>query len=192
MKGKILDERELHMIDSVGKIGHHLLRNIPRLEKIAEGILYQSTPFKLGSPSGNTPKGTDIPLIGRILKIVIDFDRFTTIDQNTKAALNRLAHQATDYDNDLLKSFREMITREQEVEKTSAAKKESPLIEVSIDEVKTGMVIMGHVFDKKGRLLIGSGTVVTDIVKLRLANYNHIYGLDQTLLVRKAEFSSEK
>jgi response regulator RpfG family c-di-GMP phosphodiesterase len=188
MKGKPLDDRQQHMISSVGKIGHHLLRNIPRLEKIAEGILYQSTPFQPVNPAANTPKGTDIPLIGRILKIVIDYDRFLTIDQNSKTTLNRLSNQSNDYDPDLLKSFREMITREQEVEKASTAKKESPLIEVSIDEVKTGMVIMGNVFDKKGRLLIGSGTVVTDIVKLRLANYNHIYGLDQSLLIRKAEF----
>ena len=187
MKGRILDEREHHMIDSVGKIGHHLLRNIPRLEKIAEGIRYQSTPFQPATPTANMPKGLDIPLIGRILKIVIDYDRFLSIEQNSKAAINRLVHQPNEYDTDLLKSFQRMITQEQEVESVASAKKESPLVEVSIDEVKTGMVIMGHVFDKKGRLLIGSGTVVTDIVKLRLENYNHIYGLDQTLLVRKAE-----
>ena len=192
MKGRILDEHEHHMIDSVGKIGHHLLRNIPRLEKIAEGIRYQSTPFQPESPNAKPPKGLDIPLIGRILKIVIDYDRFLSIDQNPKAALNRLVHQPNEYDTDLLKSFRNLITQEQEVESTASAKKESPLIEVSIDDVKTGMVIMGHVFDKKGRLLIGSGTVVTDIVKLRLANYNQIYGLDQTLLVKKAESPSEK
>jgi len=190
MKGRILDEHEHHMIDSVGKIGHHLLRNIPRLEKIAEGIRYQSTPFQPENPTANTPKGLDIPLIGRILKIAIDYDRFLSIDQNSKAAINRLVHQPNEYDTDLLKSFRNLITQEQEVENKASAKKESPLIEVSIDDVKTGMVIMGHVFDKKGRLLIGSGTVVTDIVKLRLANYNQIYGLDQTLLVRKAEFPS--
>lgn len=187
MKGRILDEREHHMIDSVGKIGHHLLRNIPRLEKIAEGIRYQSTPFQPATPTINMPKVLDIPLIGRILKIVIDYDRFLSIEQNSKAAINRLVHQPNEYDTDLLKSFQRMITQEQEVESVASAKKESPLVEVSIDEVKTGMVIMGHVFDKKGRLLIGSGTVVTDIVKLRLENYNHIYGLDQTLLVRKAE-----
>lgn len=188
MKGRILDENQRRMIESVGKIGHHLLRNIPRLEKIAEGILFQATPFQpVGPAYSNTAKGTDIPIIGRILKIVIDYDRFMSIDPNSKAALTRLASQGKEYDPFLLKSFREIITSDNEVEKSSAEKKESALFEVSIDEVKPGMVIMGHVFDKKGRLLIGSGTVVTDIIKLRLANYNNIYGLDQTLLVRKSD-----
>lgn len=188
MKGLILDENQHRMIDSVGKIGHHLLRNIPRLEKIAEGILYQATPFQpVGHLSNNTLGGKDIPIIGRILKIVIDYDRFMTIDPNSKAAISRLASQGKDYDPDLLKSFREIIASDNETNKVTVSKKEPALFEVSIDEVKPGMVIMGHVFDKKGRLLIGSGTLVTDIIKLRLANYNNIYGLDQTLLVRKSE-----
>ncbi|HCS39799.1 MAG TPA: hypothetical protein DIW44_09480 [Anaerolineaceae bacterium] len=192
MKGRILDDNQRHMIDSVGKIGHHLLRNIPRLEKIAEGILYQTTPFQpVGQVSANTLKGTDIPLIGRILKIVIDYDRFLSIDPKPKAALNRLANQANEYDLDLLKSFKEIIFTENEIEGTTALKKESALSEVSIDDVKNGMVIMGNVFDKKGRLLIGSGTLVTDIIKLRLANYNNIYGLDQPLLVRKTEIPTQ-
>jgi hypothetical protein len=86
-----------------------------------------------------------------------------------------------------LKSFRELIVSENEGDKTGAPKKESALSEVSIDDVKTGMMIMGNVFDKKGRLLIGSGTLVTYIIKLRLENYNNVYGLYQTLLVRKNE-----
>ncbi|MBA4383999.1 MAG: hypothetical protein C0410_04630 [Anaerolinea sp.] len=190
MKGKYLDDNQRHMMDSVGKVGHHLLRNIPRLEKIAEGILYQSTPFKPVVKKDNGPSGTSIPLIGRILKIVIDYDHFLAMDQNVKSALQKLVNQASEYDLDLLKSFRELVTQENAIENTSTSKKETALFEVSIDDVKPGMVIMGHVFDKKGRLLIGSGTVVTEIIKLRLANYNNIYGLDQPLVVRKADFSS--
>jgi response regulator RpfG family c-di-GMP phosphodiesterase len=189
MKGKYLDDNQRHMVDSVGKVGHHLLRNIPRLEKIAEGILYQSIPFQPKVQIANHFSGTDIPIIGRILKIVIDYDRFLSLDQSPKSALQKMVNQANEYDLDLLKSFREFVTSENETEKTSPSKKDTALFEVSIAEVKTGMVIMGNVFDKKGRLLIGSGTVVTDIIKLRLANYNNIYGLDQTLLVRNADLS---
>jgi hypothetical protein len=188
MKGRILDDNQRQMVDSVGKIGHHLLRNIPRLEKIAEGILHQATPFQpVGQKSTTTLKGTDIPLIGRILKIVIDYDRFLTIEPKPKAALKRLMTQANEYDPDLLKSFSDLIVTENDGKQNIVSKKDSALAEVSIDDVKNGMVIMGNVFDKKGRLLIGSGTLVTDIIKLRLANYNNIYGLDQTLLVRKVE-----
>jgi response regulator RpfG family c-di-GMP phosphodiesterase len=185
MKGKYLDPSQTQMMDSVGKIGNHLLRNIPRLETISEGILHQSTPFKPSRNPNNLPTGTAIPLIGRILKIVIDFDRFFSIDQNPKSALNKLTNQATEYDPELLKIFRETVLITPESEKTTAVG--SVLTEVKYDEVKSGMVIMANVFDNKGRMLISAGTMVTEILKIRLANYCRIYGLDQPLLVRKTE-----
>lgn len=189
MKGKFLDAHQLHMIESIGKIGNHLLRNIPRLEKIAEGILYQSTPFHSPKNPEQSPSGTDIPLIGRILKIVIDYDRFLSLDQNMKTALNKLTNQAQEYDPELMTIFREKVIVPQDAEKAAADKAESALIEVKYDEVKSGMVIMANVFDNKGRMLISSGTVITEILKIRLSNYCRIYGLDQPLLVRRAPSS---
>lgn len=187
MKGKYLDPNQLQMMDSVGKIGNHLLRNIPRLEKIAEGILYQSTPFAPARNPNQHLLGTDIPLIGRILKIVIDYDRFYSVDQNMKSALNKMTNQINEYDPELIKIFREQVIDNQGKEKAAVTTPESALIEVNFDQVKSGMVIMAHVFDNKGRMLISAGTVVTEILKIRLANYCRLFGLDQPLLVRKAD-----
>lgn len=191
MKGKFLEPNQQRMMESVGKIGHHLLRNIPRLEKIAEGILHQSTSFQSPKTPQQSPSGTDIPLIGRILKIVIDYDRFLSIDQNMKSALNKMTNQAQEYDPDLFAIFREKVIVAQETEKSVTGKTEPALIEVKYDEVKSGMVIMANVFDNKGRMLIASGTVITEILKIRLSNYCRIYGLDQPLLVRKPLTASQ-
>ena len=187
MRGKYLDPNQLQMMDSVGKIGNHLLRNIPRLEKIAEGILYQSTSYQPVRNPNKQPVGSDIPLIGRILRIVIDFDRFLSVDQNLKSALNKMTNQINEYDPDLMKVFREKVVVPQESEITSTGKSESSLVEVRYDEIQSGMVIVANVFDTKGRMLIAAGTVVTEILKIRLANYCRIFGLDQPLLVRKPE-----
>ncbi len=186
MKGKYLDPNQLIMMDSVGKIGNYFLRNIPRLEKIAEGILFQSTPFQPSKKSEKQISGSDIPLIGRILKIVIDYDRFLTFDQNSKSALTRMLNQTTEYDPELMTVFREQVIATK-TDKDAAPANDSPLSEVAFDHVQNGMVIMANVFDNKGRMLISKGTVVTEILKLRLANYCRIYGLDQPLLVRKTD-----
>jgi hypothetical protein len=185
MKGKYLDPGQLKMMGSVGKIGNYFLRNIPRLEKIAEGILYQSTSFQPSKNPDNLPTGTDIPLIGRILKIVIDYDRFLSFDQNARSALNRMTNQANEYDPDLMTVFQEKVLAS--ANEKSASAYESPLMQVTYDNVKNGMVIMANVFDNKGRMLISKGTVVTEILKIRLANYCRIYGLDQPLLVNRVE-----
>lgn len=187
MKGKFLDRNQLAMVDSVGKVGHHLLRNIPRLEKIAEGILYQSAPFQSSNNSGKQPVGLEIPLIGRILKIVIDYDRFLFSDQNQRSALNKMTNQSTEYDPDLLKLFREKVLVDAEKENLPKERSDNGLVEIDFDQVESGMVIMGNIFDNKGRLLVSGGTVVTDILKLRLGNYFRIFGLDQTLLIKKTD-----
>jgi len=187
MKGKFLDRNQLAMVDSVGKVGHHLLRNIPRLEKIAEGILYQSAPFQASSNSGKQPVGLEIPLIGRILKIVIDYDRFLFSDQNQRSALNKMTNQSTEYDSDLLKLFREKVLIDAEKENLPKERSDNGLVEIDFDQIESGMVIMGNIFDNKGRLLVSGGTVVTDILKLRLGNYFRIFGLDQTLLIKKPD-----
>ena len=188
MKGKYLDPNQLKMMDSVGKIGNYFLRNIPRLEKIAEGILFQSASFEPTKKLEKQLTGSDIPLIGRILKIVIDYDRFLVFDQNSKAALNRMQNQANEYDPELMNVFREQVLPTK-ADKEAVATNESPLTEVTFDNVKNGMVIMANVFDNKGRMLISKGTVVTEILKLRLANYCRVYGLDQPLLVRKTDLA---
>ncbi len=189
MKGRYLDPNQQQMMESVSRIGNHLLKNIPRLEKIAEGILYQSTPFKPVRNPNNLPTGTNIPLIGRILKIVIDYDRFLSVDQIMKSALNKMINQASEYDPDLFKVFREQVLESPEGGK--AVVPESALTELSYEEIKSGMVIMANVFDNKGRLLISAGTVVTEILKIRLANYCRIYGLDQPLIVKKSDLVSQ-
>ncbi len=186
MKGKYLDPNQFKMMDSVGKIGNYFLRNIPRLEKIAEGILFQSTPFEPTKKQENQISGSDIPLISRILKIVIDYDRFLAFDQNSKAALTRMLNQANEYDPELMRVFREQVLTTK-TEKDASSASDSPLTEVTFDNVKNGMVIMANVFDNKGRMLISKGTVVTEILQLRLANYCRVYGLDQPLLVKKLD-----
>ena len=192
MKGKYLDPSQQRMIESVGKVGNHLLRNIPRLEKIAEGILYQSTPFSRKSTSPKEHTGKDIPIIGRILKIVIDYDRYYSIDQNSKSAFIRMQNQANEYDPELLSIFRDKVIPERENGTSKIEKAEPQLIEVKHDEVKNGMTIMANVFDNKGRMLIGAGTIVTDIIKLRLANYSQTYGLGQPLIVKRVKSEQQK
>ncbi len=187
MKGKKLDLGQLQMMDSVPKIGNHLLKNIPRLEKIAAGILYQSTPYQPVTPGSKTPAGQEIPLIGRILKIVIDYDRYFTIEQNLKIVLGKMTYQISEYDPKLFVIFRDQVISAQEGEKTSSSSYASPLVEIPYDQVKSGMVIMANVFDNKGRMLISAGTVVTEILKIRLANYCRLFGLDQPLVVRRSD-----
>ncbi len=186
MKGKILDPDQQRMVDSVARVGNHLLRNIPRLEKIAEGILYQSSPYTSKNIFTKEKSGKDIPLIGRILKIVIDYDRFYSIDHQNKSAFNRMQNLAHEYDPEYLTVFKEKVVSDQENGLSQKVKSESKLTEVHFDEVQNGMTIMANVFDNKGRMLIAAGTIVTDIIKLRLSNYSQIYGLDQPLLVKKA------
>jgi response regulator RpfG family c-di-GMP phosphodiesterase len=149
MKGKILDPNQQRMVDSVARISNHLLQNIPRLEKIAEGILYQSAPYTQKNIFAKEKSGKDIPLIGRILKIVIDYDRFYSIDHQNKSAFNRMQNLAQEYDPEYLTIFKEKVVSDLENGVSQKVKSESKLTEVNFDEVQNGMTIMANVFDTK-------------------------------------------
>jgi response regulator RpfG family c-di-GMP phosphodiesterase len=109
-KGEILEEPELNMIQSIPHMGKILIRNIPRLENIAEAVGYQNCTFS-GQADINIPSAEKIPLMARILKVIVDFDVLIEKSRNpTIAFQNMLSHEA-EYDPYILDAFRLMVLR---------------------------------------------------------------------------------
>jgi hypothetical protein len=159
------------MLQSIGRVGQQLVQNIPRLENIAHGIGCQAYRYTNPAKTPGTLVGEDIPIIGRILKLLIDYDRFLGKDQNLQAALDELLKHVDDYDPKLFAVFRASISGPDD----SPIKKNIETVfreqEVNIADLEPGMVLVRDVFDRKGRLVISTGTVITEILKRRLVNY---------------------
>jgi response regulator RpfG family c-di-GMP phosphodiesterase len=183
MQGFLLEEKEAKIIQSIPQIGENLIRNLPRFENVARGIgaqnyCYINPDKKIGELSGD-----QIPLIGRILKLVIDYDRYFEILQDSQQAFAEILNHSKEYDPKLLMVFREKVLAllgETEKKSTISIQTER---KVNIEDLVPGMILKRNVVDQNGRLIVARGTVITEILRIRLGNFFWCQAITDPLVV---------
>jgi response regulator RpfG family c-di-GMP phosphodiesterase len=104
-KGELFEEAEIKMIRSIPRMGKLLIGNIPRLENIAEAVGAQNMSYS-GPASDDNPTAGRIPLIARILKIIINYDRLIEKTHSPTFAVQTMLIHGAEYDPDILNTFR--------------------------------------------------------------------------------------
>lgn len=167
--GITLEESELEMIHSIPRMGRQLIQNIPRMEKIAEAVGLQNCTYR-GQKRAEDPSGEAIPLLARILKILVDYDEIQGNTYSSTVAYQTMLRRSSEYDPNLLSVFRAKVIPPEEdlYGKATAVRGER---EVNVEDLRSGMVISRDVVDRSGQLIIPRNTIVTDVLKFRLANY---------------------
>jgi response regulator RpfG family c-di-GMP phosphodiesterase len=168
--GVLLKDEEMDMIRSIPRTGRQLIKNIPRLEKIADGVGYQNCTYTRPL-TGDSPTGEDIPLIARILKICLDFDRIQENTLGTVGAIKAMMSRQSEYDPSLLELFRNKVLRIDDHFINNANRKGMAEKQIFVDDLRTGMVLTRDVNDKHGTLIVSKGSVVTDVLMYKLTNY---------------------
>lgn len=176
---------EKGMLRSIPRIGAQLVQNIPRLENIAKAILYQNAPYKSYTGTLNDIAGNHIPQTARLLKIIIDYDQFLMEALNPEAALSEMLKNREDYDLRMFEVFRQIIVEVGSLRDFSGEKDNTNVEFVLIDDVRPGMALAKDVFDKRGRLVVTKGTIITEVLRLRLANFFWTQGMIEPVAIRK-------
>jgi len=159
-----IDEEKLFLEHP--QIGRNLLSNIPRLEGIAEAIAYQEKQFDGGGVPVDDKKKTDIPLIARILKVVLDFDAMVTSGKSEIQALSEMRKRSGWYDPVILEA--------QAAEVCSIRKGVYVKQEIMLKDIIPGMVLAEDVKTNKDVLLIKQGNEITEIMRKWLLNINNV------------------
>ncbi len=140
-------------------VGRDLIKNIPRLEKVAEAIAYQEKRFDgLGLPKDETC-GKDIPLIARILKVVLDFDTLRTANVEEKEALQQMRNRTSWYDPEVLAALDAELMM---VEDGFVIK------DVKISDLTVGMVLAGDLYNTTGAVIVPSRHEISDVLQQKL------------------------
>ena len=79
-------------------IGRDLVKNIPRLEGVAEIIAYQGKCFNGEGPPPDGRQGKAIPLGSRILKLALDFDALVCTGSTPARAMAEMENRVGWYD----------------------------------------------------------------------------------------------
>jgi hypothetical protein len=171
--GESLDGEMQQVYDMHPTIAADLLSHIPRLENVREVILYQEKHYDgQGAPIGGKI-GPDIPLGGRILKILVDFDQLENSGKSAEQALNILHGREGWYDPQILDALAKVLS-------SNAG---YALREVRVDQLESGMLLAEDVQSQRGMLLVAQGQEVTPVLVTRLRTYARISGVQEPIKV---------
>jgi response regulator RpfG family c-di-GMP phosphodiesterase len=160
--GRPLTEDEAEMADRVPEISRDLVATIPRLEDVAEAIGCHRARFDGGGSALRTPRGEDLPLAARVLRLAVDFDAGMSQRPSVQATISALQADAGAYDPRVLAAL---------VSCHDVPLTQGPPRDVDVLHLEPGMVVFDDVPTTDGVLLISRGTVVTDALIFRLENY---------------------
>ncbi|TWT94327.1 Hydrogenase transcriptional regulatory protein hupR1 [Neorhodopirellula pilleata] len=130
-----LTPSEQKLVDQTPKLGHDLIASIPRLQGVARWVASQN----------DLPK-EPTPIAARILKAVGDFQRYSH-DQSPLSAINSMMRDPR-YDPQVLESLA-MIADSMYANR-----------QVSVTELKEGMILEEHLADGHGVILVAKGTEI--------------------------------
>ncbi len=173
-----LDQPDEEMIRSIPQMGKRLIKNIPRLDRIADAVGFQDLPYT-GRIMPDIPTGIKIPLPARILKIIMDYDRFLQKSNNEVAAFQMLNQREKDYDPEILEVFQNKVLKEISM-RVNVQPGEK---QIFVREVKIGMIVMRDVIDKQGLIVMPKGTAITEVLKMQLDNYSRTFAIGDTIYI---------
>lgn len=172
--GNPLNENENEIFKAHPQAGRNLLTNIPRLEAIGEGIAFQMKQYDGGGLPADPRKGKQIPLTGRILKVIQDFDWELSLGKTPSEAMDVLRTHLEWYDPDIFAALEAELLSIHEGYVVRA---------LPFQEVVTGMVLADDLVDMNGAMLIPKGYEISEALKMRLSIFARLGHLREPVKV---------
>lgn len=160
--GNLLDSDEQALYAKHPGVGAGLLAKIPRFEEISRSIRYQEKNFDGTGIPRDTISGQSIPQGARLLKVVLNFDRYESMGLPPTGSLTRMKQKSDCYDPEILSALEKILL-------TAAPVKTR---EVRLDELVDGMILAVDVKSRNDILIASKGHQITASVKQRLINFH--------------------
>ncbi len=161
-KGAFLDDKENKIYLKHPFFSKGLIENIPRLEKVAEGILYQLKNFDGSGFPDDELRGKDIPVLGRLMRLILEYDNLLIRTGNSEEALSIIRQNMKFFDIDIFKALEAEIYL---IEKGFVIK------DVSLDKLLIGMVLAEDIKNSNGVVLVSKNIEISEVLKTKLVNY---------------------
>ena len=181
--GKVRDGNELSEVDReiyerAPEAARNLLSNIPRMKNLSEMIYYQGKGFDGSGFPDDWVAGKDIPLGGRLLKVLIDLAALG--DRPDRATFAELETRAPLYDPEILQAVRDCLL-DGNAPRDDAATQE--VVKVSAARLKAGARLVSNIETEDGWLVLAAGNEISQAQIERLSNLRKHRKLKEPLLV---------
>lgn len=166
-RGATLDANEQAIVDQSPRAARDLIKNIPRLEGVANAIYYSRKGFDGSGYPQDDVKGRDLPPVSRVLRILVDLvEARVKSEQSIGDGLKKLTSKPNLYDLDLLEIVANTL-RDEESGKAGHVKVKHQL---PADELLEGDILVKPITDEQGRALLTAGSELTTVIIKRLAH----------------------
>jgi response regulator RpfG family c-di-GMP phosphodiesterase len=160
--GLDLSQTERAMVDAVPAVADDLLSPIPRMAPVCAAIRYSRKGFDgSGPPESDHTSHANLPLGGRLLRLLQDYDAMTIRGMPAAEVVATLGTRAGTYDPALLAALTAVVL--------AADAKE--VHGVLLAELCQGMILATDVTNLHGVLLVKGGQEVTASLITRLKNF---------------------
>lgn len=177
-QGAALNQAEQQLWQRVPEISFNLLRNIPRLEPVAQIVCYQQKQFDGGGVPEDVLSGQAIPRGARMLKILLDLADLEVGKVSRTGAFGMMQRQAGRYDPDILAAARRCL------QSAEQAAPEPPAVSVSLKTLRGGQVLTRDIVTLDGKVLLTSGRRLTEVFLEKLQNYAALVGIKEPIYVQ--------
>jgi response regulator RpfG family c-di-GMP phosphodiesterase len=171
--GKKLSPDEIKTLAMNPMISADLINNIPRMEEVAEIILYQEKHYDGSGQPEDKRRANNIPLGARILKVALDFDLLETKGVMCGQAMAELKGREGWYDPAIL----------QVLEKVIGGERNYQVREAAFSELRVHMILDQDLCASKGQLLISKGRELNEVVLNRLKHFHQNSGVREPVRV---------
>ena len=172
--GHKLDAEEYAEFAEHASIGAKLVTTIPRMDEVARAIQYQEKCFDGSGYPKDSVRGEDIPLGGRMLKVVLDYDAVEASGAQMADAIERLKSKPERYDPQVLAAFEASMQVDEGLVVST----------VSIMQLDDSMVVAEDLKTAEGVLLIATGLETTLSVRRHLQKYRDKGLIGKDIIVR--------
>jgi hypothetical protein len=133
------------------------------VQLVTQILKHYRAAFDGGGAASRGPRGKDLPVGARALRIVVDFDELEASGLSADSAVGILRSRPGQYDPDLLETFAAITG--------TGAEPQVDMQEIPLREVRAGMTFLEDVRTKSGVLLIPRGYDATYGLIERIRNF---------------------
>jgi len=174
---------EQEMYEMHPEIAYNLLKNIPRMDKIAMMIKNQNKKYSEYKKEDENSPGHYVHLGSQVLKIILDYEKLVFNGVSHKFAVVVMLKKFGAYNTEVLELMRNIKFIDDGIKKVHK--------KLNIKELQVGMILDSDVMSKNGNLLVPRNLEINYHILQRLKNFSQGIGvvepLDVILRVRKVK-----
>ena len=179
--GGFLNSAEREIANRVPEIGANLIRHIPRLEEVAEAILYMNKNFNGTGYPVDDLKGDAIPMGGRILRMMPDYMNLLVLKGSPAKAVAEMENRTAWYDLTVVRALSRILRDKQEVEGSNE------ILQLTLKDLHPGQVLMEGIETITGLLVMPVGTRLGLSHLEKLRNFSRLVGIREPILVTEQQ-----